>query len=163
MRSASQGLQRRCPWLCHNPGHCSKRLCLVVSCAQRTAKPRRSSCSWPRFISDGTTGMHVDASGPPKMCSVCAAYGATFSRLPELAAAARAPQWALAAVAAGCLALVFASVYVTQVEKRLPLVYYKRHARVRPPTSQRRTSLARYGVGEHVPGPGRPAADSRLL
>lgn len=58
-------------------------------------------------------------------------YGATFSRLPALAAAAHVPAWALAAVAAGCLALVFASVYVTQIEKRLPLVYYKRCAQAR--------------------------------
>lgn len=79
---------------------------------------------------------------PGDCIPVCAAYGATFSRLAELAATARAPQWALAAVAAGCLALVFASVYVTQVEKRLPLVYYKRHARACPPSSQRCTLLA---------------------
>ena len=58
------------------------------------------------------------------------AYGTTFAHLPALIRAAAAPQWTLAAVAAACLALVYASVYVTQIEKRLPLIYYKRRAQV---------------------------------
>ena len=62
----------------------------------------------------------------------CAEYGLKFTQLPELVAAARAPQWSLAAVAVACLGLVFTSVYITQIEQRLPLVYYKRHARVQP-------------------------------
>lgn len=44
--------------------------------------------------------------------------------------AAAVPAWKVAAASAACLALAYTAVYVTQIEKRLPLVYYKRRAQV---------------------------------
>ena len=59
-----------------------------------------------------------------------AGYAAKLRQLPGLLAAAAVPAWKVAAAVAACLALAYTAVYVTQVEKRLPLVYYKRRAQV---------------------------------
>ncbi len=50
--------------------------------------------------------------------------------LPGVLAAAQVPVWRLIPAAAGCVALVYAATFITQVEKRLPLVYYKRRRKV---------------------------------
>ena len=51
--------------------------------------------------------------------------------LPRTLAAAHPPAWKLLVAAVGCIALVFAATYITRMEKRLPLIYYKRRLRVR--------------------------------
>ena len=51
--------------------------------------------------------------------------------LPGKLAAAQVSAWRLLPAAAGCVALVYAATYITRVEKRLPLVYYKGHRKVR--------------------------------
>ncbi len=50
--------------------------------------------------------------------------------LPGVLAAAQVPAWRLIPAAAGCVALVFAATFITRVEKRLPLVYYKKRRKV---------------------------------
>jgi preprotein translocase subunit SecY len=44
---------------------------------------------------------------------------------------ASTPPWKFAAVIAGFVALVYATVFITQLEKRLPLIYYRRRVLVR--------------------------------
>jgi len=50
--------------------------------------------------------------------------------LPGVLAENQVPVWRLLPAAAGCVALVYAATYITRVEKRLPLVYYKRRPQV---------------------------------
>ena len=57
--------------------------------------------------------------------------------LPDVLAAAQLPAWRLVPAAAGCMALVYAATFITRVEKRLPLIYYKRRRKVAPPGSSR--------------------------
>ena len=52
--------------------------------------------------------------------------------LPRTLAAAHPPAWKLLVAVAGCVALVYAATYITRLEERLPLIYYKRRLRVRP-------------------------------
>ena len=54
-----------------------------------------------------------------------------LQRLPAMLAAAQVPIWKLGLAVAGCGALVYAATFITKVEKRLPLVYYKRRLKVR--------------------------------
>lgn len=60
----------------------------------------------------------------------CVGYAAKLRQLPLQLAAAAVPAWKVAVASAACLGLIFAAVYITQVERRLPLVYYKRRAQV---------------------------------
>ena len=55
--------------------------------------------------------------------------------LPGVLSAAQVPAWRLIPAAAGCVALIYAATFITQVEKRFPLIYYKRHRKVSPPHS----------------------------
>ena len=52
--------------------------------------------------------------------------------LPRALAAIHLPAWKLLVAVAGCVVLVYAATYITRLEKRLPLIYYKRRLRVRP-------------------------------
>ncbi|CAL5223721.1 g6276 [Coccomyxa viridis] len=65
---------------------------------------------------------------------ICAGIGARYANmlqaLPGVLAAAQVPAWRLIPAAAGCVALVFAATFITRVEKRLPLVYYKKRRKV---------------------------------
>ena len=51
--------------------------------------------------------------------------------LPRTLAAVHPPAWKLLVAVVGCIALVFAATYITRMEKRLPLIHYKRRLRVR--------------------------------
>ena len=62
-----------------------------------------------------------------------------LQRLPAALAAAQVPIWHVGLAVTGCGALVYAATFITKVEKRLPLVYYKRRLKVR---SSRAETLA---------------------
>ncbi|CAK0739959.1 hypothetical protein CVIRNUC_001213 [Coccomyxa viridis] len=66
---------------------------------------------------------------------ICAGIGSRYAdllqRLPAALAAAQAPVWNVGLAVAGCGALVYAATFITKVEKRLPLVYYKRRLKER--------------------------------
>ena len=59
-----------------------------------------------------------------------AGYATLLRSLPATLAAAQVPIWKLGLAVAGCGALVYAATFITKVEKRLPLVYYKRRLKV---------------------------------
>lgn len=50
--------------------------------------------------------------------------------LPATLAAAQVPAWKLLPAVVGCASLVYAATFITRVEKRLPLVYYKQRMKV---------------------------------
>lgn len=59
-----------------------------------------------------------------------AGYAAMLKALTGVLIRNQVSVWRLLPAAAGCVALVYAAAYITRVEKRLPLVYYKRRPQV---------------------------------
>lgn len=55
-----------------------------------------------------------------------AGYAKSLQSLPGVLMAANVATWKITAAVVGCVGLVYAAVYMTQVESRLPLVFYRR-------------------------------------
>ncbi|CAL8463377.1 g2911 [Coccomyxa elongata] len=82
-----------------------------------------------RFVCDQNEDYGLGDGISLLICAgMAAGYAAKLRQLPGLLAAAAVPAWKVAAASTACLALAYTAVYVTQIEKRLPLVYYKRRA-----------------------------------
>ncbi len=114
---------RACPWhadYCWQCGHLAPHTCtgMCLRCFCGPFLPMQASGLWNLLMCRA-------------LCTWPAGYAKMIETLPHTLAAAHPPAWKMLIAVAGCVALVFAATYITRLEKRLPLIYYKRRLKVR--------------------------------